>query len=110
MIIAGSQYLESMMPTTPNNAQHAPNGPPPERWRFRWKLGALPIALLLGPWFFSEVDLPVRWRDLLAALHISSPENYSATAALAATLIAVLLILRLGRTAQDHEGSARHDA
>jgi hypothetical protein len=110
MIIASSQYLESVMPTTPNNAQNPQHGPPPERLRFRWELGALPLALLLGPWFFSEVDLPVRWRDIVAALHVLSPENYSATAALAATLIAGLLILRLRRRAQHQEGSARHDA
>jgi hypothetical protein len=86
------------MPTTPNNAQHNQLGPPPARRRFRWELVAIPIALLLGPWFVGGVDWPVRWGELIGALHVERTEDYSATACLAATLVGVLACARIVRS------------
>jgi hypothetical protein len=86
------------MPTTPGNAQHAQHGPTPARRRFRWELVALPIALLLGPWFMGGVDWPVHWSEIVDALHVRRPADYSATACLAATLVGVLACLRVLRS------------
>jgi hypothetical protein len=88
-----AQHLPQQKPST---AQPPPS--PAPRRHPRWELLAVPLALLLGPWFFRGCDAPLRWRDVTTSLGVRWPEDYTATAALAAVLVAGLLILRLYRT------------
>ena len=92
------------MPTsTPQQTPSAPTPPSGPRRQPRWELLLIPLAVLLGPWFLGSCDAPIAWRDVTAALQVHWPQDYSATVALAAVLIATLFVLRLCRTRFPHQ-------
>jgi hypothetical protein len=86
------------MPTTPPGGSPSPRATPPLRQRFRWELTAIPVALLVGPWFLGGFEGSVHCSEVMSNLGVHRPVDYAATVCLAATLAALLACLRIIRS------------
>lgn len=76
----------------------APLSPPPTapRRRPRWGLLAGICALLVGPWLFGRCAALLPRLEGVVAFCVHSVRDHSATVALGAILVVLLLVLRLG--------------
>ena len=74
--------------------------PRPQRWRFRWEIVAVILALMVGLWLVRGIEPSFEWREVMEALRVPGRdrERYTQLAVLGLALIGVVFVYRIFRS------------
>lgn len=72
--------------------------PRPQRWRFRWEIAAVVLALMAALWILRGIEPSFAWEDVMDALHVRHRERYTQLAVLGLTLVGIVLVYRICRS------------
>ena len=77
-----------------------PPQPRPPRWRFRWEIVAVILALMVGLWFVRGIEPSFEWTEVMQVLRVrgGERERYTQLAVLGLALIGGVLMYRIFRS------------
>ena len=69
----------------------------PQRWRPKWSILLVPVAILLGAYVIAHVEPAFTWDDVMDALDIENRERYTMLMCLGLFIVGIVSIARVLR-------------